>query len=100
MTLRTTMKLKEAMLLKTEEQYPQFVPIAKRNIETTKQRISGEIELKYLENWNKALSDKEALKRMIADTSDEGMSHWQLAPFAGIFTPEERWLILRKESSR
>jgi hypothetical protein len=40
------------------------------------------------------------IKEMIADTSDEGLSCWQVAPFAGVFTSKERWEILtgRNES--
>lgn len=95
MTLRTTLKLKQALLEKLDEQYPSVVSIAQQNIEKGRQRLSSEIELQYLDDWSSALSEKTALARMIEDTSVEGLSAWQVAPFAGVFTPKERWLILR-----
>ena len=95
MTLRTTLRLKHAMLDKVDKQYPLVVDIARQNIEKSKQNISGDIQFEYLNCWGNALSDKETLIRMIEDTSEEGLSAWQVAPFAGVFSSEERWLILK-----
>ena len=97
MTYRTTMRLKTALLAKVDEQYTLVVDIAKSNIEGIRQRLSGDIELAYLDSWERALADKEQLKQMIADTSDEGLSSWQIAPFNRMFTAKERWLILKDD---
>ena len=96
MTLRTTLKLKEALLNKVDEQYSDVVSIAQQNIAKSRQHVSGSIMHAYLDAWSVALSDKETLKEMISDTTDEGLSIWQVAPFAGVFSPKERWQILRK----
>jgi hypothetical protein len=98
MTLRTTHKLKTALLQKVDEQYPLVVEVAVRNLPRVREKVSGAVEFAYLDTWQNALTDKEALRRLIEDETDEGLSLWQLAPFAGIFTPQERWDILRRES--
>jgi hypothetical protein len=97
MTLRTTHKLKTALLRKVDEQYPLVLEVAERNIPKVRERISGTVEFAYLDAWQEALSSRADLKRLIKDETDEGLSLWQLAPFAGVFTPQERWDILRKE---
>jgi hypothetical protein len=96
MTMRTTHKLKTALLQKVEEQYPFVVEVALNNIPKVREHISGSIEFAYLSAWQDALSDKTKLKELISDESVEGLSCWQVAPFAGVFTPQERWDILRR----
>jgi len=32
---------------------------------------------------------------VVADNSDYGFDMWQINPFTGIFSPKERWNILR-----
>jgi hypothetical protein len=97
MTLRTTQRLKTALLDRLDEQYPHIVEVASRNIPQIESRLSGDIEFAYLRKWREALSDKDALGQMIADNSDDGLSAWQVAPFMGVFTSQERWEILRHD---
>jgi hypothetical protein len=35
------------------------------------------------------------LMTLVADDSDYGFDMWQINPFTGIFSPKERWNILR-----
>jgi hypothetical protein len=97
MTLRTTQKLKTALLDKLDDQHPRIAEVALRNIPQIESRLSGDIEFAYLHRWREALSDKDALRQLISDNSDDGLSAWQVAPFAGVFTPQERWEILRHD---
>jgi hypothetical protein len=94
--MRTTHKLKTALLQKVDAQYPVVVEVALRNISRVREKISGSAEFAYLDAWQDALSDKAKLKELISDESVEGLSCWQVAPFAGVFTPQERWDILRE----
>jgi hypothetical protein len=98
MTLRTTRKLKAALLDKLDDQYPAIVEIASRNIPRVEARLSGDSEFAYLNRWREALANKDALRQLIADQSDDGLSAWQVAPLMGVFTPQECWEILRRRS--
>ncbi|MDR1088486.1 MAG: hypothetical protein LBL23_04370 [Coriobacteriales bacterium] len=97
MTLRTTQKLKTALLDRLDDQYSFIVELALRNIPQIESRLSGDIEFAYLQKWRDALPHRDDLRQLIADNSDDGLSAWQLAPFAGVFTPQERWEILRHD---
>ncbi|MDR2109334.1 MAG: hypothetical protein LBP28_07760 [Coriobacteriales bacterium] len=97
MTLRTTHRLKRALLKKVDSSYPQVVAVARRNLPRLRSTVSGAVEYAYLDNWENALGDKATLRALIGDESDEGLSAWQVAPFAGVFSPRERWDILRRD---
>ncbi|MDR1421541.1 MAG: hypothetical protein LBI64_01590 [Coriobacteriales bacterium] len=97
MTLRTTHKLKLALSDKLASEAPELVAVAQRNIPKMRARVSGEIQQRYLDIWEQALGNTSELQALILDESDEGLSVWQLAPFAGAFTPQERYYILRRK---
>ena len=84
-----------ALLTKIDNDYHFVVEVAKRNFPKVRERISGEIMYKYLDQWMVALNDKNSLKLLIADESDYGLDLWQISPFAGVFTSEERWAIIK-----
>ena len=92
---KTTHRLKTALLRKVDSDYPYVVEVGMSNIPAVRDKISGDIMHRYLDYWADALHDKKKLKILIADESDYGLSLWQIAPFAGVFTPQERWAILR-----
>ena len=92
---QTSIKLKAATLEKIESEYSFVVEVAKKNIPKISQSISGVILHDYLSIWEDALSDKSKLKVLVADNSDYGFDIWQINPFTGIFSPKERWNILR-----
>jgi hypothetical protein len=98
MTMRTTHRLKRALLEKVDSGYPQMVAVARRNLPRLRGKVSGAVEHAYLDAWARALDDRAELRALIDDESDEGLSAWQVAPFAGVFTPRERWDILRQDS--
>ena len=92
---QTSIKLKAATLEKIETDYSYVIEVAKKNIPKIGQSISGVALNDYLSIWEDALSDKSMLKALVADNSDYGFDMWQINPFTGIFSPEERWNILR-----
>ncbi|GHT79265.1 hypothetical protein FACS1894104_3670 [Actinomycetota bacterium] len=77
-----------------------MVAVALRNIPKVRAKISESVEFAYLDAWQEALVNKTKLKKLISDESVEGLSCWQVAPFAGVFTPQERWDILRETPNR
>ena len=92
---KTSIKLKAATLEKIESEYSFVVAIARKNIPKISQSISGDVLDDYLSKWEDALSDKSMLMTLVADNSDYGFDMWQINPFTGIFSPKERWSILR-----
>jgi len=92
---KTTHKLKSALLRKVDADYPYVVEVGQSNIPVVRDKVSGDIMYRYLDSWVDALQDRDALITLIADESDYGLAMWQIAPFAGVFTPEERWAILK-----
>jgi len=92
---QTSIKLKAATLEKIESEYSFVVEIAKKNIPKINQNINGAVLNEYLSIWEDALADKSVLKDLVADNSDYGFDMWQINPFTGIFSPKERWNILR-----
>ena len=92
---QTSIKLKTATLKKIESDYAFVVSVAKRNIPKLRDSISGDVMHKYLSVWEDALLDKETLLSVVADQSIYGFDLWQINPFTGIFTPKERWAVLR-----
>ena len=92
---QTSIKLKAATLEKIDSEYSFVVEVAKKNIPKISQNISGVTLNDYLSKWEDALSDKSMLKTLVADNSDYGFDMWQINPFTGIFSPKERWNILR-----
>ena len=92
---QTSIKLKAATLEKIESDYSFVVEVAKKNIPKISQNINGVTLNDYLSRWEDALSDKSMLKTLVADNSDYGFDMWQINPFTGIFSPKERWNILR-----
>jgi hypothetical protein len=96
---KTTHRLKKALLAKIDDGYLFVVEVAKHNFPKVRERISGEIMHKYLDQWMDALNNKDILKALIADESDFGLDLWQISPFAGVFTSRERWAILKGETT-
>ena len=94
----TSAKLKAATLKRIEADYPSVVEIAKRNVKKIGETISGDVLHKYLSDWEDALSDKCALMAIVDDNTTYGLDMWQINPFTGIFSPKERWDILRGEA--
>jgi len=92
---QTSIKLKAATLEKIETDYPFVVEVAKKNIPKISKNISGDVLHKYLTEWEAALSDKRMLMTLVADNTTYGFDLWQINPFTGIFSPQERWDILR-----
>ena len=92
---QTSIKLKAATLEKIDSEYSFVVEVAKKNIPKISQNINGVTLNDYLSRWEDALSDKSMLKTLVADNSDYGFDMWQINPFTGIFSPKERWNILR-----
>ena len=92
---QTSIKLKAATLEKIKSDYSFVVEIARQNIPRISQSINGPVLDDYLSKWEDALSDKSLLKALVADNSDYGFDMWQINPFTGIFSPKERWDILR-----
>jgi hypothetical protein len=97
MTLRTTHRLKQALLLKYDADPRFVVDVARRNIPKIQSSVTGSVEMAYVQRWTDALSNASAMKSLIADETSDGLSAWQLAPFAGVFTAKERWQILKGE---
>jgi len=95
----TSIKLKAATLEKIDEDYFFVVEVASRNISKISKNISGEVLHRYLTEWENALSNKDVLKSIVSDNTELGFDMWQINPFTGIFTPKERWDILRRECS-
>jgi len=94
----TTHKLKMALLAKIDDDYHFVAEVAGRNLPGIREKVSGEVMHRYLDQWGDALSDQGTLKLLIADESDYGLALWHVAPFTGVFSPRERWAILRGES--
>ena len=92
---QTTIKLKAATLAKIETDYPLVVEIARKNIPKISNTISGDVFHKYLSQWEGALADKHMLMALVADNTAYGLDMWQINPFTGIFSPKERWSILK-----
>ena len=92
---QTSVKLKAATLEKIETDYSFIVEVAGKNIPRIRQGINGDVLDDYLSKWEEALSDKTILMTLVADNSDYGFDMWQINPFTGIFSPKERWNILR-----
>ena len=92
---QTSIKLKAATLEKIETEYSFVVEVARKNIPRISQSINGDVLDDYLLKWEDALSDKTKLMTLVADNSDYGFDMWQINPFTGIFSPKERWNILR-----
>jgi len=92
---QTSIKLKAATLKKIETEYSFVVEVARKNIPRISQSINGDVLDDYLLKWEDALSDKTKLMTLVADNSDYGFDMWQINPFTGIFSPKERWNILR-----
>jgi len=92
---QTSIKLKAATLEKIETEYSFVVEVARKNIPRISQSISGDVLVDYLLKWEDALSDKTMLMTIVADNSEYGFDMWQINPFTGIFSPKERWNILR-----
>ena len=92
---QTSIKLKAATLKKIESEYSFVIEVARKNIPKLSQSINGVVLDGYLSKWEDALSDKSLLKALVADNSDYGFDMWQINPFTGIFSPKERWNILR-----
>jgi len=92
---QTSIKLKAATLEKIESEYSFVVEVARKNIPRISQSINGAVLDDYLSKWEDALSDKSMLMTLVADNSDYGFDMWQINPFTGIFSPKERWNILR-----
>ena len=92
---QTSIKLKAATLKKIESDYPFVISVAKRNIPKLRDSISGNVMHQYLSTWEDALMDKDTLLSVVADQSVYGFDLWQINPFTGIFTPKERWDVLR-----
>ena len=95
---QTSIKLKEATLNKIETEYSFVIDVAGKNIPKIRENIKGDALREYLSKWEDALLDKSMLTSLVADNSDYGFDMWQINPFAGIFSPKERWSILRGES--
>ena len=95
---QTTIKLKAATLDKIESEYLFVVEVAGKNIQKLSQSITGDVLIEYLSKWEDALSDKSMLMTLVADNSCYGLDMWQINPFTGIFSPKERWNILRGET--
>jgi len=96
---QTSIKLKAATLEKIESEYSFVVEVARKNIPRISQSIHGDVLDDYLSKWEDALSDKSMLMTLVADNSDYGFDMWQINPFTGIFSPKERWNILRGKTS-
>ncbi|MCL2655626.1 MAG: hypothetical protein FWD65_08080 [Coriobacteriia bacterium] len=97
MVNNTSHKIKMAMLAKTDSDYPLVVEVARKNLPKVRAHISGSLMYEYLNQWEKALSDKEQLKKLIADESSFGYDLWQINPFCGVFSQKERLRILRAD---
>ena len=95
---QTTIKLKAATLEKIKTDYPFVVGVAKKNIPKIRKTVSGDVLQQYLSKWEDALADKGMLTTLVADNTAYGLDMWQINPFTGIFTPKERWAILRGEA--
>ena len=95
---RTSVKLKAATLKKIESDYSFVVEVAKKNIPRISQTISGNVLHSYLSKWEDALLDKYMLMAIVSDNSGYGFDMWQINPFTGIFSPKERWSILRGDA--
>ena len=86
------------MLQRIDADYPSVVAVGLSNIPRVREKISGSLMHQYLDRWSDALHDKETLRNLVADESDLGLSLWQIAPFAGVLSAQERWAILRGDS--
>ena len=94
---QTSIKLKAATLNRIVADYPFVVEVAKKNIQKISKAISGDVLHKYLLTWENALSAQSKLMALVADNTAYGFDMWQINPFTGIFSPKERWDILRGE---
>ena len=92
---QTSIKLKAATLDKIKMDYSYVVEVARNNIPKISKSINGDVLDEYLSKWEEALSNKSMLLSLVADNSDYGFDMWQINPFTGIFSPKERWNILR-----
>ncbi|MCL2249495.1 MAG: hypothetical protein FWC13_09505 [Oscillospiraceae bacterium] len=97
MKLATSAKLKTATIAKIKSDYLAVKEVAINNIDKIDAKISGDILREYLQVWSKALNDKDILIELVADESAYGYDLWQINPFTGIFSPKERWEVLRNK---
>jgi len=100
MSEHTTRLLKRSLLSKLDNdaEYAHVITTARKNLPRFYNSVRGHMSRVYLDTWRDALDDREKLKALVDDMSTEGLSLWQLAPFVGVWTPRERWDVLRSES--
>ena len=97
MRFTTSAKLKTATIAKINADYLAVKKVAINNIEKIDAKISGDFLREYLQVWAKALNDKDELIKLVADETTYGYDLWQINPFTGIFSPKERWEVLRRK---
>jgi hypothetical protein len=99
--LSTSILLKRSLAEKLADdvEYQRIVDLARANLVFSRTAIQGRAEHAYLDEWTAALDDRQRLIEMAKDTSPRGMSLWQVGPFCGVWTPKERWDVLRDKSA-
>jgi hypothetical protein len=95
----TSILLKRSLAekLTSNAECQRIVNLARANLSFSRAAVRGCAEHAYLDEWAIALDDRQRLIEMVEDTSPRGMSLWQVGPFCGVWTPKERWDVLRDD---
>lgn len=92
-------KLLVAIKEKIASDYEYAIKKSKVNLLHIKNKVSGKSADYWMRFWQEQIDSVESIKKFIEKfelINDNDDDLWQVAPFAGILSPKERWEALKQ----